>query len=374
MKKSKYIILLIVILVHSCSVSNTVPIDRNAESLIVAQKENCADTLLFKSTKFVKLETGDDSQIRNINRVLTDDHKLFIFDRLRKSVFIFEDTGKFLYSINTIGLGPGEYRELYDVCLDTATKRLILYCDVPYKFLIYNYFGELIGEKKMEDIDEFINQISYANNTWFGLKNESSRLLNAIEEKTMETNCLMENPNFHKGVYVFPEGCFITQNRSVTFSNRFDNSIYEINSEGVRIQYNIDFKELNLPEYYTRNDVDSDDLVEACREDKYVYAIINVHNNEHFLIFGTNQSGFYVYSKLEKSLKKHPFILNTQYQIASSRMLNVDYSDNQVAFIISTDYLYRIKENSDKLDKKLAELMSDVKPDDNDLLMICEFK
>lgn len=374
MRKVVFFIGLIQVLVCSCAVSNTMTIDRNAEQLEVAAKEFCKDTQYFKSTKLVRLETTDESQIRNINRILSDDNKLFVYDRMRRSVFVFEDTGKFLYSICTVGLGPREYREVYDVCLDTRHKRLMLYCDLPYKVFIYDYAGKFIEEKNIHASDGFMSQLTYENERWYGLDIVRSRFVNTFDEKTMEVECLMENPVFKKNVYVIPDGRFITQNRGVTFSNRFENYIYEINRDGIKSKYYIDFNDLNFPDVYLEDDVPSDDLKKICGKNEYVYSIINIHNNEKYLAFATNQPGFYIYSKQDKILKRHPAVFSTQYNISSGRILNVDYSDNQVAFIVSTDYLYRMKGLGAELSQNTIDLLNEVKEDDNDLLMICEFR
>lgn len=89
-----------------------------------------------KDISYIPLETTGASYIRNIDKIIVEDSIFYIFDNMSKKVFLFNQEGKFLQSINRVGQGPGEYTYPTDMQVDKdgnvyvsdfAAKRIIKY-------------------------------------------------------------------------------------------------------------------------------------------------------------------------------------------------------------------------------------------------------
>lgn len=128
----KNIVLFIVLAVMSCK-------NKSVEECGLASIDIdslASEIPAIKNLVYIPLETTELSLIGDINKVLYRNHMFFIFDKLAKKVFVFDDKGVFLYAINHLGEGSGEYvlpadmdvDELGNVYIsDYSTKRIIRY-------------------------------------------------------------------------------------------------------------------------------------------------------------------------------------------------------------------------------------------------------
>lgn len=74
----------------------------------------------FKSVQTIILETTDESLIGSINELQVFDGFIYILDRsITKSLFVFDQGGRFVRKIGRSGNGPGEHIQLSDFTLDT---------------------------------------------------------------------------------------------------------------------------------------------------------------------------------------------------------------------------------------------------------------
>lgn len=69
----------------------------------------------------IPLEASKGSFIVDIGKILkTSDRKFIILNT--SNILLFDNKGKFLFEIGTMGKGPGEYMKIYDVCLSKNEK------------------------------------------------------------------------------------------------------------------------------------------------------------------------------------------------------------------------------------------------------------
>jgi len=69
------------------------------------------------SLELIPLETNNTALISNILQAIICDSDIFIHDAKHK-VFVFNKEGKFKYVIDRLGLGPGEYTQIQDFCIN----------------------------------------------------------------------------------------------------------------------------------------------------------------------------------------------------------------------------------------------------------------
>jgi hypothetical protein len=98
-----------------------------------------------KQVKIVRLETSDDVLLGEfIRRVQLFDNKLFVFDMQTNSLFVFTETGKFLYKIGSAGQGPGEYAYIMDFTVSEQGAFLQVSGSAGYSILHYDLEGRYI--------------------------------------------------------------------------------------------------------------------------------------------------------------------------------------------------------------------------------------
>jgi hypothetical protein len=89
----------------------------------------------FSHIELIPLETNDDVLIGYIEEIIHYQNKFYIFDRQQKRVYVFDDTGKFIFQINKLGRGPGEYTYIRSIFLNPFTRNI----DILGLGFIYSY-------------------------------------------------------------------------------------------------------------------------------------------------------------------------------------------------------------------------------------------
>lgn len=157
----KYIILLFSFISFlSCTETSTKVSKESGRSIRVNIDSLSKAELSVTSLRYIPLETNEQSLISSITKVVFVNRCFYIFDRVAKRVVVFSDKGNYLYHIQKIGNGPGEYVEPVDMDVapdgtvyvaDNATQRIIAYTHRGQSFkdiAVGCYFGgfALAGE------------------------------------------------------------------------------------------------------------------------------------------------------------------------------------------------------------------------------------
>lgn len=157
--------------------SNDIEVTLNMEEVIHNSKEFKLSEIAEK-IEYVKLETNEDALITNSSRarVLSADGYLLIGQHGRP-LLAFDDAGKYLRSIGTIGRGPGEYNSDYEFAFDNENQKIYIF-DITKKAIhCFDIQGKYLKDIK---IKESIIAFDYIGNDFFCgclpsiVKNESS--------------------------------------------------------------------------------------------------------------------------------------------------------------------------------------------------------
>ncbi len=82
----------------------------------------CAIT---EKVEFIPLETNSECIIGSYDKIIVVKDSIYILDKTtQQAIFVFNKKGQFLYKINSIGRGPGEYVRAYDFYVDTVGKHI----------------------------------------------------------------------------------------------------------------------------------------------------------------------------------------------------------------------------------------------------------
>lgn len=110
----KYLVLFLMIGFASCSR----PVDHSLAEYIIYADSLSTELPPMKRIRYIPLETTEASLIEEINKIIVRDSVFYIFDNMRKRVLLFDYEGKFISSIDKLGLGPGEYTYPSDMDVD----------------------------------------------------------------------------------------------------------------------------------------------------------------------------------------------------------------------------------------------------------------
>ena len=150
MKTKYYIFTLIALCLFSCGgkkhQSNkleTISINGNIRQTL--NLSSFVDTI-----EFIPLETNDENLIGSIERILYWNEKYYIRTtqgRLHGKLSVFDKTGKYLWGLNRIGNGPGEYPELKEFAI---TENGNITATSYRKIINYDSTGVFLSENKTD--------------------------------------------------------------------------------------------------------------------------------------------------------------------------------------------------------------------------------
>jgi hypothetical protein len=102
----------------------------------------------FDSIELIPLETSDEILIMGIPKIIVHQDKYYAFDIQQNIIFVFDQTGKYLYRIDKKGQGSGEYTFINDFNVNPFSGNLELL--EPYgRVLIYDLSGNYIETKRV---------------------------------------------------------------------------------------------------------------------------------------------------------------------------------------------------------------------------------
>ncbi|GAB6013266.1 6-bladed beta-propeller [Viscerimonas tarda] len=194
------------------------------------------------SLRIVKLETNEESLIGSVSRLFIINNTLFVADYFKtKSIFAFDLQGNFLYKINKIGKGPGEYLNLNMVNIDE--KHIAILDFHSWKIIRYDLSGNLLFEKKIDpcpaDFIEFGD-----NKMIFAYHNYSPKVpyqltFNDSDLKTEGTAIPFKNTRYIVGEYL--SAFQKTENGDILYHYTFCDTIYQIKDYEIIPKYHLSF-------------------------------------------------------------------------------------------------------------------------------------
>ena len=206
----------------------------------------------LSSLRYVFLETNEHSLVNNINRLFYVNKKIYLFDDRSKQILCFDDNGKFLSKIHSVGQGPGEY--LYPVDMDVDNSGDI-YINDPVLKRIMKYKN---GKKDKSEIipinKRALDFYITSHSVYFSRVNDNEDFLSSLVSMNLNTNnhriwseCDWDKKNeipYSSKHYIFRSG------DTAYYYERFRPVIYKIKNDSV-YEY-VNFYSSKIP---TKSDV-----------------------------------------------------------------------------------------------------------------------
>ena len=151
----KFLFILIPLFIVSCRNTRNTK-DNNTEGQLVLIFEAQSKSVFFSGRTFGKiemtpLETADNCLVgREPIELLLDQNHYFIKDNQQKVIFRFDRAGKFINSIGSRGMGPGEYSGIYDFDIDPAANLVEILAPAGI-MLRFDYAGRFISKQNYDE-------------------------------------------------------------------------------------------------------------------------------------------------------------------------------------------------------------------------------
>jgi len=118
------ILIAFLLLLNSCTYHSQV--EENTYSV-----HYCEDSIFDWNSKIqieevIPLDTKDDCLLSYARKCIVIDTKIIYYDEKQKSIFVFDNTGAFLYEIDALGGGEGEYTMIKDVIISHDQKSILI--------------------------------------------------------------------------------------------------------------------------------------------------------------------------------------------------------------------------------------------------------
>ena len=215
---------------------------------------------LIEEIKFTPLEIkGEKSKIGAIDKIINDQGFYFLLDKeITKSVFIFDENGKFISNLGEKGKGPKEYLHPTDISNDSINKLIIIYDNILNKLLFFSYEGKFVKEI-------YLDEILLLGNNNFHFYEENKFLItsnNSIDNESIEKlafNLKMINKEGKILSKHFPANelnlllpyestnMFSKFNNGYNYVSSLENKVYHLKDKEITSKYKINFGSNGMP-------------------------------------------------------------------------------------------------------------------------------
>lgn len=309
----RYLLLFtIAALFTSCSTQEN---KQNQSEQILIHIENLSPIKLsdfFEEITYVPLESNDPFWIGDIDRLQVSQDNLYVLSS--KSVFSFStQTGDGLFRIANLGMGPGEYKSIYDMYIDEKHQTIELLDMNGQKILKYDKEGHYMegfpipfqsfAFQKVNDID----YLFYNNN--MPSKLTDSKLI-AYDSSSGKIKLQQFPIDKHLSSYFFVvEGNNFSRTKDgFSFFSCPSSTIYNIDPSSYEAseKYFIDFGKHQVPaEFYKENYGDIFEFAQQAIKHEYIYFVNNFTENEDYVVISfklDKENYLAIYSKADKKV------------------------------------------------------------------------
>lgn len=266
---------------------------------------HCKEPVNIK-VHYLQLETAEDCLVGGrIDKLESDDSSIFIFDQDNNQVLRFsKEDGSFLNKYGSCGRGPGEYTRITDMSLNRKRKEICLIDDCGYKFLYYNYDGQLLREEplyyfygKVEFLGDHMIQYTGSNGNTMAPSVNNNRLVFARQsDQSPKYVGFPFQENAGRAFGQAMKHPFVTCNEEVYYNYLLSDTIWQIKPNGT-CEARYVFKFPGRDNLFDENDFQnmSGDLYTRKTKEAKCYYRDNIRITEDFVYAGITNGEYILY-------------------------------------------------------------------------------
>lgn len=327
--------------------------------------------------QYIKLEFTPECALGRISYLVASQNYLFVNGG--SEIYQFSRTGKFIRKVGSIGKGPGEYLGFRDLSVDETNQKLYVLTNWTREILIYGFDGNYLGKIPLND--DSIEKCDYISDSLVALQ------VHPLERKTLLSTELVNGKGnsilkVNSSVIKLSEiGKWMGSNLVYTFNkNQYvkefhNDTVFQVTTQGL-VPYFI----LNLGKYASPLTYSNEERI------KYMQPYRFFENDQSIIIlfFFDDKKCVAQYNK-ETGVTSVSIPENESQSGVTNDIDNgMNYSMTLVPFSLKTtqnEWLLPIQaiklieycENKE-IQGNLKEMMSDLKVEDNPVIMVVRFK
>jgi hypothetical protein len=391
--------IVISISVFSCKVSKK-DNQRKIEKITVEpfSKEVIKLSDIAKTIQYIPLETMKGHTIGRVKKIFFINNRFYVIDYYKKhSIYCFDEKGRFLFEINNIGNGPGEYSFLTDVALSYDRKSLVLADIEKKKIIFFDLNGNFKYEQKIPTnlyFDSFSMHKSYnvllAHSYLFKDAPRESEKKPSIDyaSKHFKLYNYITTPSDFSDTYagfklhnIYTETMtllkpFDLHNDTIYSTYAYNDTIFIVNTNEVHPKFFVDFVANSIPSKYTNAKSDEvyfklyndKDLKWAGLLDRLIitknlvgFSYVTAIKNENSALYLKSTKQTITFNQIENDINNGPI-----------GVVAGKYSDNSLIAYIDA---FEVLENFDNTtNPEIQNLVNSINENDNPILILITLK
>lgn len=274
--------ILIISCIYSCEESSIKDKDQFEIIDYKTILKNSIESNIIDDVEYIPLETNENCLIGNISRLLYRNGNFYLFDFvISNTIHVFDRSGKFLYKIDNIGKGPGEYVSISDFDVDKDGNIYVFDAGGKRRIIKYSNNGasfksikpsKFFLEFKLLNEDQLIAYLPFSSKgivDGYGIIN----LNNGDYKNIIPFRELIDrDQHFHEYTHIF------RSNNNIYFSPRYTNEIFKVLGDEVAKAYKFSSDVCPTEEYL------KDLLGKKVRyidNDKYILSISGIYETNN---------------------------------------------------------------------------------------------
>ena len=400
MNTKHYLFILIALCLFSCGGKSHQ--DNKIETISI--NGNIRQTLNLSSfvdtIEFIPLETNDENLIGDVERIIYRNGKYYIRTTqgmLHGKLSIFDKTGKYLWGLNKIGNGPGEYPELKEFAI---TENGNITATSYRKIINYDSTGIFLSENKTDFLGTEFIYTGHNHYTYFDCNaiQHGNKLLSVIDNNgTIKRKLFMVSKlEANKSSLTIDWRSLSFFESTLYFMYPYGDTIYSIdNKENIKRIYSINFGDKRIPtDLFDVNDDVLSSKKKLSKLEDYMHATAIGYADKYIYIGSYNKvfQGFItLYSKMNKhTLTAHKIVddmfLKGNVIALKEKRLPHNMDGNDILWPLDPEYLingykhymsYLSDAGREEFRKKYPELVricTTLKEDDNPVILRIKVK
>ncbi|MCH8558676.1 MAG: 6-bladed beta-propeller [Balneolia bacterium] len=377
------VLLLILVFCLACSsdFEDNLPEDLLTYEVHTLDAEPVSIARLTSEVSYIPFILPDDVQLQGVRKVIFSDDRIYLLDMSatgsQSRIFVFDDAGNYVFSIDRHGRGPGEYEYIYDLGITEehiiiVTQSNFLYFDRSdgnYLRTVRNRFDDT----SVQWVHFFNDDLAVAE----GGRGRANRSMHHIKYLDIPSNSII-----HEAVPFPSHAIIIAHSYRVLFETEQglrsrpvnSNVVYSIEMESdslaVEPLYRFEFGELWIPESFLRTSFrNMNEIFTERTHEQYIHTT-DVFETDDILYVSymyENESYVYIYDK-QKELALN--VSRFEDNHISWPMLPMTTSADWIAGVV---YPFEIEDDHSTLDPALQEILSNSNDDGDPILVLAKF-
>lgn len=221
-----------------------------------------------ESAKLIALETTDESLIGEVNGVVVRDGNVYVLSG--KTLFKFDNEGKYVAKIAKNGQGSDEYTSISDFDIDKDGNACIL---SRKKMLVYDWSGQMLSCKECQWAQNMKFLKDGTALLYYGYAGGNKHRIARLDDRVMENmDYVAVNPAYSELFMFFDNTPLIHSEEGVVMSDVLCDTIYSVTDNRLDYRAVLDYGGKNVPaSFFDGEFVDMFDFMEGINEHGYVY-------------------------------------------------------------------------------------------------------